>query len=109
LGRTLKPKLVRDRIPEIIESAGEVAITRIAEEGEYVTYLLDKIVEEAVELRGATEVDHQIEEVADLREVLAAFIAAVSFSEDEITAVQRSKVDTRGAFQDRVILIVTSS
>ena len=47
-------KLVRDRIPEIIESSGCRAVTRTLDDGSYRAALLAKLVEEAEETDGAT-------------------------------------------------------
>jgi predicted house-cleaning noncanonical NTP pyrophosphatase (MazG superfamily) len=48
-------KLVRDRIPQIIESRGDRAITRVLGEAAYRDALLAKLVEEAQEANGAAQ------------------------------------------------------
>lgn len=98
------PKLVKDRIPEMIERDGKFAATHIADSAEYVSFLLAKLVEEASELRDAESPDHQKEEIADVREVLGALQKALGFSEDELNAVQTSKFDERGGFEGQIIL-----
>ena len=98
------PKLVRDRIPEMIERDGKTAVTHIAETKEYIIFLLAKVVEEATDLRNAEGADHQREEIADVREVLDALQSALEISEDEIAAIQKSKADERGGFSERIIL-----
>ena len=62
-------KLVRDRVPDLIRSRGEIAETTVLSAADYTTALLDKLVEEAVELRIAEPGQH-IEELADVWEVL---------------------------------------
>lgn len=98
------PKLVRDRIPEMIERDGKVAVTHIAGQKEYVDFLLSKLVEEASELKEASSSDHQKEEIADVREVLAALQDALGFSQGEIQEVQTSKAEERAGFSGRIIL-----
>jgi predicted house-cleaning noncanonical NTP pyrophosphatase (MazG superfamily) len=46
-------KLVRDRIPEIIQAEGQRPVTRILDENGYRAALLAKLVEEAQEARAA--------------------------------------------------------
>lgn len=98
------PKLVRDKIPEIIERDGKAADVHVAEDGEYVNSLLRKLVEEATELSAAENLDHQKEELADVREVLSALQGALNLTENEIEEVQTSKRVERGGFSERLIL-----
>lgn len=103
------PKLVRDRIPEIVERNGQSAPTHIAEKEEYIQHLLAKLVEEATELKHAVGVDHQKEEMADVREVLETLREALEFAEHEIQAVQTSKAAERGGFRGRIIMDAKAS
>lgn len=98
------PKLVRDRIPEIITATGELAETHVADYPEYLRYLLAKLVEEATELQAAPDEAHQKEELADVREVLSALQAALQFDETELQAIQTAKAEARGGFEARIIL-----
>jgi predicted house-cleaning noncanonical NTP pyrophosphatase (MazG superfamily) len=65
-------KLVRDRIPEIIRAEGSRAVTRRLDDDAYRDALLDKLVEEAHELRNAPRESAGIGEAADVYEVLLA-------------------------------------
>ena len=58
-------KLVRDRIPEIIEESGKKCSMRILNEDEYLTALEQKLNEEVAEY----QTDKNIEEMADILEV----------------------------------------
>lgn len=98
------PKLVRDRIPEIIARGGTSASTHIASDAEYVHHLLRKLIEEATELSRAEPGSHQIEELADVQEVIAAPMEALDVSRAEIEEVRASKCAERGGFGDRTIL-----
>lgn len=98
------PKLVRDKIPEIVERDGKTAITHIADRDEYIKYLLVKVAEEATELQHAIDADHQREEIADVREVLDALQTALEFPEEEIAQIQKSKAHERGGFSERIIM-----
>ena len=59
-------KLVRDNIPQIIRDSGQASETRILSQDEKRRALLDKLIEEATELRD----DPGIAERADVAEVL---------------------------------------
>lgn len=99
------PKLVRNKIPEIIEREGKKVKYRQAEnDEEYLNYLLAKLSEEAKELAQAEGIDHQKEELVDVREVISAIQLALGITEPEIEEVQASKREERGGFTERFIL-----
>lgn len=98
------PKLVRDKIPELIERDGKKAIIRVANKKEYILFLLEKLIEESSELKEAEDLEHQKEEIADVREVLASLLNALDISEKEIIGVQSSKAQERGGFNGRIVL-----
>jgi predicted house-cleaning noncanonical NTP pyrophosphatase (MazG superfamily) len=96
-------KLVRDRIPEIIRAAGGEPHTRRLQGDELIAALLDKVVEEAHELREAS-VDQRIEEMADLLEVLAAVAERLGVTLDQVQDVGHIKRSSRGGFNDGLFL-----
>lgn len=97
-------KLVRDRIPEIIERDGKRLSTRILDEDEYVSYLNEKLKEELAEYLKCEETKDQIEELADMLEVILALAEAKGVSQDELDSLRRQKAETRGAFRHRILL-----
>ncbi|MFI7577454.1 phosphoribosyl-ATP pyrophosphohydrolase [Micromonospora sp. NPDC049497] len=96
-------KLVRDRIPEIVEAAGRVPATRVLTVAELVPALLAKLHEEATEL-GLAEPEERLEELADVHEVLSALTTAYGFTEEDVTRAAREKKAARGGFSERVWL-----
>ena len=94
-------KLVRDRIPEIIESTGKKCTTRVLQQEEYLEKLDEKLQEELTEYRQSGET----EELADLMEVLEALLKAKGISWEELKAIQEEKCRARGAFEERILLI----
>lgn len=97
-------KLVRDRIPEIIERDGKRLSTRILDEDEYVSYLNEKLKEELAEYLKCEETKDQIEELADMLEVILALAEVKGVSQDELDSLRRQKAETRGAFRHRILL-----
>jgi len=96
-------KLVRDRIPEIIQSDGHQPITHVLDDGQYRAALLAKLVEEAQEAQSA-QPEELLPELADVLEVLQALVAAHSMSWDELLSSAARKRAQRGAFADRIFL-----
>ena len=93
-------KLVRDKIPEYIKSKGKVPITHIADETEYWQKLKEKLQEEVNEFLK----DGNIEEIADILEVIDAIANYKKFSREDIERIKEKKADERGKFKDRIIL-----
>ena len=93
-------KLVRDRIPEIIEGNGEVAKTRILEDEEYINELNIKLKEEVNEYLA----DNSIEEIADIMEVLLAILKYNKIEYGEFEKMRTAKVEKRGSFDKRIFL-----
>lgn len=91
-------KLERDRIPEIIESAGGQPTTRMLEPAERLPALLMKLQEESDELRAATSPVEQGEELADVLEVLLALTSELGLPWDQIEAGAAKKRTERGGF-----------
>ena len=94
-------KLVRDRIPEIIESAGKKAVTRIAEDAEYLSYLRRKLSEEVDEYMASGDV----EELADILEVISALGRQAGVPLSKLIDIADDKRRARGGFDGRVLLI----
>ena len=98
-------KLVRDRIPRIIEAAGKRFLTRVLSEDKYQRALKQKLVEEAGEVEAAESRDELVAELADVAEVMEALMGALGLGWDEVWQVQREKRLARGGFEGRVELV----
>lgn len=99
-------KLIRDRIPEIIEADGHRAVTRTLDDADYRSALLVKLVEEASEAANAPA-DELAGELADVWEVLDALLATLPMTRRELEALAVAKRDKRGGFDGRIFLEYT--
>ena len=93
-------KLVRDRIPEIIESSGKSCTTEILSHEDYLRMLDAKLDEELAEYHK----DQSLEELADLQEVIRAVVIARGFSLEDLERVRTEKAAKRGGFEKRILL-----
>ena len=91
-------KLVRDKIPEILDKKGILYEKRIAGDAEYRLELIKKLQEETAEFAEAGA----LEELADVAEVLEALKLLPEYAELEDARVH--KKEERGGFEGRVIL-----
>jgi len=98
-------KLVRDKIPEIIEGKGEIAVTKRLTNEEYWNALLEKALEELNEVRSAEDLEETKTELADLLEIVRAMAEYKGFSLEEIIEEANNKAGARGKFADRIFLI----
>ena len=94
-------KLVRDRIPEIIEQSGKSCTTAVLSDEEYLKMIDAKLDEELAEYHK----DQNIEELADLMEVIYAAAKARGYTLVELEQVRAAKAEKRGAFDKRILLI----
>ncbi len=93
-------KLVRDKIPEIIEGKGEKVVTHTAEEEEYEKALMTKLSEEVDEFKD----NPSEEEIADILEVIEAICKLKDFNKLKIEEIKQKKLGERGGFNKKIIL-----
>jgi predicted house-cleaning noncanonical NTP pyrophosphatase (MazG superfamily) len=93
-------KLVRDKIPEVIESSGKKFSSHIAGELEYKEELFKKVYEELEEFKE----NPSAEEMADIFEVLEGLIKAYNIEMNDVFIVKEKKAKDRGAFEKRIVL-----
>lgn len=98
-------KLVRDRIPQVIQSSGKECRTCILNEEEYVEELVKKLKEEVEEYFAAQDAEESLEELADMLEVIRALAAVHDSSWEQLEALRAKKAEARGGFQERVYLM----
>lgn len=91
-------KLVRDKIPAILDEKGIAYEKSIATEEEYPEMLLRKLDEEVHEF---LEI-HSVEELADIIEVVEALKTLPGF--ENVEDVRMKKCSERGGFEERIVI-----
>ena len=93
-------KLVRDKIPEIIEKSGKKAVVEVLGSKAYKKYLDEKLSEELQEYLASDSVD----ELADLVEVVHAILKYKGIEISDFENIRGKKAEERGAFDKRLLL-----
>ena len=94
-------KLVRDKIPEIINKSGKECKIKVLEDEEYLRELNEKLQEELNEYYE----DGDVKELADIVEVLYAILDYKGVSFEEFTKIRLEKKEERGGFQNKILLL----
>ena len=94
-------KLIRDKIPEMIEQNGGNAVIRQLSQEEFVRFLEMKLDEEV----GEYHRDKTVEELADILEVVYALAEAHGCSREQLLDIYTKKNAARGGFEKRIYWI----
>lgn len=97
-------KLVRDKIPQIIENSGKQCSVKVLDDVEYDGALKIKMQEELNEFLESTEQMEQLEELADLLEVVYAYVESKGVKIEDLERIRLNKCEERGGFQNRILL-----
>ena len=98
--KTIYNKLVRDKIPQIIEEDGKTYSIDILSDEDYNILLDEKLTEELFEYQQSKD----IEELADMYEVMLAIVKLKGYTQEQFEQIRKEKLDRRGGFMDRVFL-----
>lgn len=102
-------KVVRDRVPALIEGRGERVETLRLENDALVAALRQKLVEEAFEALDVKSGEELIGELADVQEVIKALCRALGMNTTDIEEVRKEKEKRRGGFERGLMLIKTAT
>ncbi|OGI68282.1 hypothetical protein A2738_02370 [Candidatus Nomurabacteria bacterium RIFCSPHIGHO2_01_FULL_42_15] len=91
-------KLVRDKIPQHLDTKGIPYQKIMATPEEYKEKLLEKLAEEVGEFLAA----ENIEELADILEVIEAFKKLPEFA--NVEEIRKKKLAEKGGFEKKIIL-----
>lgn len=101
MGEIAHNKLVRDKIPAIIEADGHTPVFRILEDEEKPAAAFDKVCEEAAELRDSRGA---LGEFADVYTSLEAAAQVSGYTMDQVKLAAEEKAALRGGFNNWVFL-----
>ena len=101
MGTIKYSKLVRDHIPEIIEASGKSCVTEILSDEDYLRRIDAQLDEELAEYHK----DQNVEELADLIEVIYAAAIARGYTIEQLENVRAEKAEKRGSFQKKILLL----
>ena len=97
-------KLIRDKIPLIIKDSGNQCVIRVLSDDEYYDALNKKLRGELKEY----ESSHEIEELADMLEVIYAIAESRGIPETELDSIRVHKAYRNGQFNEKFMLISTT-
>ncbi len=97
------PKLVRDKIPQIIKKSGSDCETKTLHSRDYRKYLKNKLLEEAEELNQA-DFENIKNELADVLEVVYTLAKEYSIPLKELERKRKNKKKKRGGFKKMILL-----
>lgn len=100
-------KLVRDKIPEIIESNNEKVIYRYLSDSEFKEYLKLKLSEELNEVLSSKNNIETLEEIADLLEVIKFYLKVHNYTLEDALNMCEIKNEKKGSFNKKILLIKT--
>ena len=93
-------KLIRDRIPELIEQSNRKAITHVADDDEYWGKLKEKLEEEVDEF---IETDKE-KELADILEIIYTICDFKKIDKKDLEKLRKQRSEERGPFKLKLIL-----
>ncbi len=105
MARIFYNKLIRDKIPEIIDDKGELCDVRVLDDAhEFQQELLKKIVEEAGGLVKARTRKDLLSEYADLMVALDTLMQLMEFSEADVKVALEENIAAKGAYKRQLFL-----
>ena len=96
-------KAIRDKIPEIIAESGKKYNLKQLDDESFLAELETKLTEEVNEYAESKDV----EELADLLEVIYRISELRGVSSDELDEIRKDKAEKRGKFDSNLFLIDT--
>ena len=93
-------KLIRDRIPEILDSEKLEYTVRTVDGDDFKSYAHQKLLEEVNEFL----IEPSIEELSDIQEVMTTLLDIYGWSQEDLNSKALAKRKERGSFYKRLVL-----
>lgn len=93
-------KLVRDRIPQLIEESGRKCTYRVLNDDEYFDALVNKVIEEIEEYR----VSRKEEELSDVYEALDCLVKFKEYEPMHLDYLRLIRREARGSYIKKILL-----
>ncbi|WP_144511440.1 nucleoside triphosphate pyrophosphohydrolase [Bacillus sp. FJAT-22090] len=98
-------KLVRDKIPQVIEKSGSKFTTHILDQSEHLTEIKKKLYEEVQEFQETMNHQDALEELADILELIHAALPIHDATFEDLEKIRINKKEKRGGFKEGIYLI----
>ena len=106
-------KLVRDKIPELVEKSGSknnYHFEELSSDEDFLFFLNEKLVEEVSELNGVSSANNLkrneqlIGELVDIYEVFKAICKLYKINLEEVEKLCKNKNETSGGFDKKILM-----
>ena len=97
-------KVIRDKIPEIIQKDGQTCNIQILSDEKFMVEIEKKLSEEVTEYQN----DKNPEELSDILEVIYRIAQLRGISKEELEKIRIKKMQDKGGFEKNLFLIDTS-
>ncbi|WP_405097964.1 phosphoribosyl-ATP pyrophosphohydrolase [Oceanobacillus sp. FSL H7-0719] len=98
-------KLIRDRIPEVLEQSDRTFSVETLNHDRYILELKKKLDEELAEYQAAATNEEALEELADILEVIHCLSGVHQASFEELEQIRAKKEAERGSFKEKLFLV----
>ena len=95
-------KLIRDKIPAIMDESGQKYETKTVDDKMVLPYLCKKVKEELKEFETS---GYSKEELVDLMDVVLTFVEKLGYDLEDLEEISAKKYEERGMFDDNIILM----
>ncbi len=97
-------KLVRDLIPQKIIKSGAKVSQKVLTDGQYISALKNKLIEEGQELASAKKPREILDELADIQEIIDNLLIALKMGARDLKKLQKEKNLKNGSFRDKIYI-----
>lgn len=100
-------KLIRDKIPELIEQSGQICnYAEVKNKELFVELLRAKLIEEVNEFLTVGTTTGAVEELADIALVLETIAEVLGYSKEQFEKACINKINERGKFENKYIIFL---